>query len=173
MRKSPSFSFNLIEASTHGSPSHSRKSDIENERLPPELINPDEQFPHFSNPSTPGPSTPGDSPNPSYPFPQPKHYAGSGSRNGSGGPQSPTSPTSGMMPGAFRPKHMRQQSLGTTTTSPSNRRRSIESTISLIREAAEGGGQDESELRNIADQISKPAGPPASSSRWHGRGPSA
>lgn len=155
----------------------SRKSDIENERLPPELINPDERLPHFSNPSTPGPSTPGDSPNSaSYPFPQPNHYGGAGgsaTRKGNGGPQSPTSPTSGMMPGAFRPKHLRQQSLGTTTTSPSNRRRSIESTISLIREAAEGGGQDESELRNIADQISKPAAPPATTSRWHGRGPSA
>lgn len=142
-----------------------RKSDIENERLPPELINPDDRLPHFSNPSTPGDHS--STSTPSYPFPQPKTYTAA-----NGQPASSSSPN---MPGAYRPKHVRQQSLGTTTTSPSNRRRSIESTISLIREAAEGGTDDDPELQNLADQISSGSGPNTGSgpSRWHGRGPSA
>lgn len=38
-------------------------------------------------------------------------------------------------PGRFRKGHGRQSSLGTTMTSPSTRRRSLENTISMIREA--------------------------------------
>lgn len=148
-----------------------RKSDIENERLPPELINPEDVNSHFSNPSVPG--TPGDSNgSPAYPFPTPNPYSPStpgrsGATNGSAGPSAGR---------PFRPNHVRQQSLGTTATSPSNRRRSIESTISLIREAAEGGEHDDPDLANLADQISNvgpPAKAPAATGRWHGRGPSA
>lgn len=142
-------------------PVNSRKSDIENERLPPELINPEDANPMFSNPSTPGAESS------TYPFPQPNHYgtpARQGSSNGGAGSEQP-----------FRPKHLRQQSLGTTSTSPSNRRRSIESTISMIREAAAGGEDDDPELQHLADQLSNVSAPkPKSptSSRWHGRGPS-
>ncbi|KAG1819330.1 hypothetical protein EV424DRAFT_1404505 [Suillus variegatus] len=38
----------------------------------------------------------------------------------------------------FKRRHDRQASLGTTTTSPSMRRRSMESTISMIHEALDG-----------------------------------
>ncbi|KAF8318716.1 serine/threonine protein phosphatase 2B [Clavulina sp. PMI_390] len=156
-----------------------RKLDIENERLPPELINPEEMNPHFSNPSTPnesGPSTP------TYSFPTPVHYP-----PGSTGRAQPDATNGGNSISApFRPKHVRQQSLGTTATSPSNRRRSIESTISLIREAAEGGEHDDPGLAHLADQlanvgVNKAAAAPAPTtaskggilgSRWHGRGPS-
>lgn len=147
-----------------------RKSDIENERLPPELINPDEVIPHFSNPSTPGESS--NVTSPSYPFPTPHPYSSTAAKPaGANG-----TPRPGGMP--FRPKHIRQQSLGTTTTSPSNRRRSIESTISLIREAAEGSEQDHPDLQHLADQLSNAPPKPAATSnapttgRWHGRGPS-
>lgn len=40
-------------------------------------------------------------------------------------------------------------------TSPSTRRRSIESTISLIKEAVDGR-QDSSEVTELADQLSSP-----------------
>lgn len=49
---------------------------------------------------------------------------------------------------AFIPDHARQQSLGTTKTSPSTRRRSVESTMYLIREAVEVG-TDESHLAGL------------------------
>lgn len=57
-------------------------------------------------------------------------------------------------------------------TSPSNRRRSIESTISLIREAAEGSGDvDDPNLQEIAERVSSPT----TNSKLpfgHGRAPS-
>ncbi|CAD6941795.1 hypothetical protein CF336_g8732 [Tilletia laevis] len=61
----------------------------------------------------------------------------------------PTSPGgSGAVLGAHRRGHTRGASLGTTQSSPSNRRRSLESTISLIREAMEGkDGKDEETLQ--------------------------
>jgi serine/threonine-protein phosphatase 2B catalytic subunit len=74
------------------------------------------------------------------------------------------------MPGGYRPHgHLRQSSLGTTTTSPSTRRRPIENTISLIREAAEGRGDEDPDLESLADQLSKTS---TNYSAWHGRGPS-
>lgn len=39
-------------------------------------------------------------------------------------------------------------------TSPSTRRRSVESTISLIREAVDGRGEDDQELEAMADRVS-------------------
>lgn len=153
---------------------YSRKSDIENERLPPELINPEDGLPHFSNPSTPYESAG----SPAYPFPTPRPYVPATptrSPNGSGIiPTTPsngqTSPAGGLRGGVAGRGHLRQSSLGTTTTSPSNRRRTIESTISLIREAAEGGDDDDPELSNLADQLAKTSTAP--STKWHGRGPS-
>jgi serine/threonine-protein phosphatase 2B catalytic subunit len=79
----------------------------------------------------------------------------------SGAPGSPAfpSPSSPTMGGAFRRGHGRQQSLGTTSTSPSTRRRSIENTASLIREAMDEKGPDgHSELETLADSLSSPGG---------------
>jgi serine/threonine-protein phosphatase 2B catalytic subunit len=53
--------------------------------------------------------------------------------SGSAGPGSPVSPGA-----AFRRGHGRQASLGTTMTSPSTRRRSLESTMSLIQNVWDG-----------------------------------
>ena len=144
-------------------PPSRRKSDIENERLPPELIDPQESLPHFSNPSTPVDNSPRNQ-TPAYPFPMPSVP--------SARPEvSPYAPSPPPLTTPYRRGHARQSSLGTTMTSPSNRRRSIESTISLIREAAENGENDHPDLQELAEQISSP-----SSNRpspfGHGRGPS-
>ncbi|WFD01105.1 protein-serine/threonine phosphatase [Malassezia yamatoensis] len=94
-----------------------RQVDIENERMPPQLIDasgPDSRsttpvnpstFSNVSSPITSGASTPLFEPS-------------SGSRH-------------------HRRGHSRTSSLGTTMSSPSNRRRSIESTVSMIKEALE------------------------------------
>ncbi|KAF8581287.1 Metallo-dependent phosphatase [Ramaria rubella] len=122
-----------------------RKSDIENERLPPDLIDPDseEAKPFLSKPASPSsgartPATQG----------EPENGALSDSLYAT--PDSIVStpafePGSGVVApsnGLFKRGHARQQSLGTTKTSPSTRRRSVESTISMIREAVEGKTED-------------------------------
>lgn len=72
----------------------------------------------------------------------------------SGSPSSPTSPTSSISVTPFRRGHGRQASLGTTMTSPSTRRRSLESTMSLIKEAVDGRvPMQDPELMKLADQI--------------------
>ncbi|KAG8853762.1 3',5'-cyclic-nucleotide phosphodiesterase (PDEase) (3':5'-CNP) [Tulasnella sp. 330] len=128
-----------------------RKSDIENERLPPDLMTPEE----YSNPSTPGEDASFGQANPSAPSTpfKPAPLTGledamSRNRANDGTPGSPVSP------GGFRRGHSRQASLGTTMTSPSTRRRSVESTISLIREAVDGQGEDDQEIEGIADRVS-------------------
>jgi len=133
-----------------------RKSDIENERLPPDLVDPEDSLPHFSNPSTPTTDSGPGTPVPTYPFPVP-HPAPPP-------PQMNYSPAvlAGGSATPFRKGHARQSSLGTTMTSPSNRRRSIESTISLIKEAAEG--DEDPDLRKLAEQVSSPT-------RTQGRSP--
>ena len=124
-----------------------RKSDIENERLPPELIDPESEQAKPHNSATPTSSSGAETPvlsngvegdvasGPLSAIP--------GSMPISGPSPDPGRPTDGL----FRPGHVRQQSLGTTQTSPSTRRRSFESTISLIKEAVEkepdGGKQCE------------------------------
>lgn len=66
---------------------------------------------------------------------------------------SPASPTAGSTIGSpFRRGHGRQASLGTTMTSPSTRRRSLESTMSLLKEAADGKEAD-AEFEQLADQV--------------------
>ncbi|BEJ14350.1 hypothetical protein CspHIS471_0401170 [Cutaneotrichosporon sp. HIS471] len=111
-----------------------RKSDIENERLPPDIIDPDENMP--ASPSTN--STPASPIAPGVP----------------GSPASPTSPTT---PGGFRRGHSRTASLGTTRTSPSNRRRSLENTMELIRDVVDGRDANaDQQVREIAEVISSP-----------------
>ena len=140
-----------------------RKSDIENERLPPDLVDPEDVAPHLSSPGTPSdegrasPSANGI-----------KSAIEAAIANGtttptvtsnadaSATPGTPASGTgSGTISSPFRRGHGRQASLGTTMTSPSTRRRSIESTISLIKEAVDGK-QDSGEITELADQLSSP-----------------
>jgi serine/threonine-protein phosphatase 2B catalytic subunit len=137
---------------------YSRKSDIENERLPPDLVDPEEALQYLSNSATPS--------EPEHP----QHYASPlhgleealAANSIPATPGTPTSPISGSpasgerFVGGFRRGHARQSSLGTTMTSPSNRRRSIESTISLIREAVDGRGDGNAEVEAIAESISSP-----------------
>jgi serine/threonine-protein phosphatase 2B catalytic subunit len=126
---------------------NSRKSDIENERLPPELIDPAE---HFSNASTPAEElvqtsigfTPGHASHGSLASSLEAAIAKGTAELGS--PGAPGSPHQIGSPN-FKRGHGRASSLGTTMTSPSTRRRSIESTISLIREAVDGRGENEND----------------------------
>lgn len=95
-----------------------RKVDIENERMPPSLMDAD-PLTDDTDMSTPMPALTNTLPS------QLAMPVGSG-------PRTPPS-----MP-MHRRTHSRTSSLGTTMSSPSNRRRSIESTVSMIREALEG-----------------------------------
>lgn len=95
-----------------------RKVDIENERMPPSLMDAD-PLTDDTDMSTPMPALTNTLPS------QLAMPVGSG-------PRTPPS-----MP-MHRRAHSRTSSLGTTMSSPSNRRRSIESTVSMIREALEG-----------------------------------
>jgi len=98
-----------------------RGADIENERLPPDLFDadsPEGQAMLQSQPAAPSPT--------SSPSASTTDVTDDGSSVESGSTQGP------------KRKHVRKASLGTMMTSPSTRRRSLESTISLIHEALEG-----------------------------------
>lgn len=146
-----------IKEAIHGF-DDARKSDIENERLPPDIIDPDEDAPASPSLSNSMPHTPDEVPfvpitgpfaghpeaqvgaptgpgSPTVPGPQ---SAGAGD----GSPMSPSTPTlpSGDVPSSplggigasmpWRRGHSRKQSLGTThSSSPSNRRRSLGNTM--------------------------------------------
>jgi len=112
-----------------------RKSDIENERLPPDLYdaNSEEGRAMMSNPPTPSEET--GSPVPANGVSAALEQV-IATDDGIPTPPTPIS-TSPSMGAAFRRGHGRTASLGTTMTSPSTRRRSLESTISLIREAVD------------------------------------
>ncbi|KAJ7098257.1 Metallo-dependent phosphatase-like protein [Mycena epipterygia] len=139
-----------------------RKSDIENERLPPELFDASSEegkaiisaSSSSSIPSTPAEqdldaNTTINAANLEAALAQQNGSAPPLSLNttaatlggaavgspvsGSPSPNSPTSPG-----GTFRRGHGRQASLGTTMTSPSTRRRSLESTMSLIQGVWDG-----------------------------------
>lgn len=140
-----------------------RKSDIENERLPPELFDAESEegraIINSTSSSASLPSTPaeqsfdtseainaakleaalnGTGPAPPPPLSLNTNTSGMSSTGSPvAGSMSPTSPVT---PGtaAFRRGHGRQASLGTTMTSPSTRRRSIESTMSLIQGVWDG-----------------------------------
>jgi serine/threonine-protein phosphatase 2B catalytic subunit len=138
--------------------SRRRKSDIENERLPPDLVdaNSEEGKAYISSsmPETPAEGSQGDrvlSPNG---VEAALEEAFSSSPSSPISPQTPTagSPLSVSGPVTpFRRGHGRQASLGTTMTSPSTRRRSIESTMSLLKEAADG--KEDAEYEQLADQV--------------------
>lgn len=116
-----------------------RKSDIENERLPPDIIDPDVNMP----------ASPSSTSVPASPI----------AAQSSGMPASPVSPSSPSTPGgsAFRRGHARQTSLGTTRTSPSTRRRSLENTMELIRDVVDGRDANaDQQVRELAEVISSP-----------------
>ncbi|EPQ29731.1 uncharacterized protein PFL1_02951 [Pseudozyma flocculosa PF-1] len=121
-----------------------RKVDIENERLPPDLIDADEA----------GPASPAGEGRVSSPSMD--DFSGSSTTSPTASPKTPSSP----MAGGHRRGHSRTSSLGTTMSSPSNRRRSLESTVSMIREALEGGdGAEDKSLEKLANDISSPSSP--------------
>ncbi|KAG1887673.1 Metallo-dependent phosphatase-like protein [Suillus subluteus] len=120
-----------------------RKSDIENERLPPELFDAEEAKAFLAQ-SGSLPTTPADTVD--SPVSPGGASAGLDTSMSSGSLTSLTSPLSSGQIGSprtpfntpFKGRHGRQASLGTTMTSPSTRRRSLESTISMIQEALDG-----------------------------------
>lgn len=120
---------------------YSRKSDIENERLPPDIIDPEEG----------GVVSPGAS-QPTSPVAPPESVSSISASTT--GPSSPVSPSSGA---SWRRGHGRQASLGTTKTSPSTRRRSLENTMELIRDVVDGRDANaDSNVRELAEVISSP-----------------
>lgn len=127
-----------------------RKVDIENERLPPDLIDADDpeaqaaalaeiqeekaQMSHFK-------------------------FGQTGTQVVAASPSSPggrSSPSSGPSSGGHRRGHSRTSSLGTTaTSSPSNRRRSLESTVNMIKEALSGEeSMDDANMEHVANELS-------------------
>ncbi|KIJ99106.1 hypothetical protein K443DRAFT_680256 [Laccaria amethystina LaAM-08-1] len=142
-----------------------RKADIENERFPPDLFDPasEEGKAIISQPTTPAETA--------EVAPEPvtsngvaaglEKKATPGKIDTSPAPTPPTSafsphsPTS-VSPGGFKRGHSRQASLGTTMTSPSTRRRSLESTMSLIQgvlEGSEGRINEEEPVDGLADRM--------------------
>ncbi|KAL4073687.1 Metallo-dependent phosphatase-like protein [Scleroderma yunnanense] len=117
-----------------------RKSDIENERLPPELFDAEEakaylaQAQNQSLPDTPSENIPDGTFGSSQ---STSSLPSTGSLPSVFGQPTP-SPSMPPARTPFRGRHGRQASLGTTMTSPSTRRRSLESTISMIQEALDG-----------------------------------
>ena len=123
----------------------SRKSDIENERLPPDLFDADSEEGKAILGSSSLPSTPAEGAvQPAPPAPNgvaeaiaakitPSRINTGISSLSQPSSVSPISPS-----GSKKGGHSRQASLGTTMTSPSNRRRSLESTMSLIQGVLEG-----------------------------------
>jgi len=142
-----------------------RKSDIENERLPPELFDADsvEGRAILSNSIPTTPSEPDISaaaiPVNGIPEGLEKLMAARGSplsRINTFVPPSGSqhSPSGNMTPGGFKRGHSRQASLGTTMTSPSTRRRSLESTMSLIQGVLEGNKpEDDDSIDNLANRL--------------------
>ncbi|KAJ6478151.1 Metallo-dependent phosphatase-like protein [Mycena vitilis] len=127
-----------------------RKSDIENERLPPDLVDASSEegkalmssgSSSNSGASSPMPSTPTDEPDLSLGAASPSASPALGDKAldtaatpSAGSPSPSPSPTGS----PYRRGHGRQASLGTTMTSPSTRRRGLEDTISLIQGVWDG-----------------------------------
>ncbi|KWU44430.1 Metallo-dependent phosphatase [Rhodotorula sp. JG-1b] len=119
-----------------------RKSDIDNEHLPPDLIDPED----FAAPGSPVPMV--ESPVRERDSPLES-------------PGSPSSPGGGSSGTPFKRHHRRQSSLGTTRTSPSTRRRSLENTISMIREAM---SKDDLSMEELAEKVAGTESPRSPSS---------
>lgn len=132
-----------------------RKSDIENERLPPDLIDADdpeasaeffkqqellrqqEMAEHGAAAGGAGSSQPSPVRGPFDSFKGGNAFASHPASPSMGTPSSPI--TGGSTSTGHRRGHSRTSSLGTTaTSSPSNRRRSLESTVNMIKEALSG-----------------------------------
>ncbi|THG98897.1 hypothetical protein EW026_g3375 [Hermanssonia centrifuga] len=135
-----------------------RKSDIENERLPPDLYDAEseEGKAMMSQPSTPE-ATPS-SPVPANGVSEALERVITTNSPAPPSPISPISPTSPSSPSSISPfrraGHARQASLGTTMTSPSTRRRSLESTMSLIKEVYDGkSSSQDAELDKLANTV--------------------
>lgn len=172
-----------------------RKSDIENERLPPDLYDASEiegmeefstspvagpmspgsprssglfesgvspmsgvidtstgtSLPDLSSgPSSPGAISPGGAASP--PLPETPRR---GSIGGTASPPISGTPEPGMTrSGSFKRGHSRQSSLGTTMTSPSTRRRSLEGTLQMIRQAMDAKDQV---IEDLADGVATTA----------------
>lgn len=144
-----------------------RKSDIENERLPPELFDADSEEGKAILSSQP--TTPSESAIPPPPI-SPNGVAEGLEKAMMGQPISRVSTSSGSpsppvpapgspiatSPGGFKRGHSRQASLGTTMTSPSTRRRSLESTMSLIQGVLDGNGridEDDSGVNSLTNKM--------------------
>lgn len=156
-----------------------RKSDIENERLPPDLVDAAdvEGMEEFATSPTMAPMSPGSptggsamsgvietTSNKDLPplntdltsSPTMPETPRRGSVGSTGSPMgSPLSGMTGISPsGSFRRGHSRQSSLGTTSTSPSTRRRSLEGTLQMIRQAMDAKDQV---LEDLADGVANAA----------------
>ncbi|KAF7796159.1 hypothetical protein EIP86_007333 [Pleurotus ostreatoroseus] len=136
-----------------------RKSDIENERLPPDLYDAmsEEGKAILSQPTSPEPSAAEPvSPNGVTEALKTAIASSSSAPSSPISPSLPTTPTSptSISPSPFRRGHGRQASLGTTMTSPSTRRRSLESTMSLIKEVYDGKtATADAELDKLANTV--------------------
>lgn len=164
-----------IKDAIHGF-DEARKSDIENERLPPDLIDandPEAAAEYFrqqqllhEQEAASGGDTPMQDATANVTSGPPKMrkpgFTGWGttpeSTPTSPSVGAPSSPISGSGSGTHRRGHSRTSSLGTTaTSSPSNRRRSLESTVSMIKEALSGEETgDDNQLQKLSDDISSP-----------------
>ncbi|BGP48973.1 3',5'-cyclic-nucleotide phosphodiesterase (PDEase) (3':5'-CNP) [Rhodotorula kratochvilovae] len=160
-----------------------RKSDIDNEHLPPDLIDPedfaavaaaassgDEEGDVFGDIASPiGGSTAPTSPEMGggvSPELTAKEPASPGlvdtptsEKDSPMGSPSSASPSTDGSP--FKRHHRRQSSLGTTRTSPSTRRRSLENTISMIREAM---SKNEPSMEELAEKVAGNESPRSPSS---------
>lgn len=138
-----------------------RKSDIDNEHLPPDLIDPEdfkpagglseedrssinESIASAASPGTTAPSSPDGRPSAGSPVDSPG-----------------MSPLEENASARFRKGHGRQSSLGTTRTSPSTRRRSLENTIQTIREAM---SKTDSSMEELAEKVATGSESPRSPS---------
>ncbi|KAH6905359.1 serine/threonine-protein phosphatase 2B catalytic subunit A1 [Coprinopsis sp. MPI-PUGE-AT-0042] len=152
-----------------------RRSDIENERLPPDLVDADSAEGRAMISSSSIPATPAEAPDSKHTFSATTVAAGlekvlgeglpgrNNTTNPSPGSSGPPSPN----PGGYKRGHSRQASLGTTMTSPSTRRRSLESTLSLIQGVLEGNEKGENE--EVDGLTSKLAGSSPIGSKTPGR----
>lgn len=123
----------------------SRKMDIENEHLPPALVDPNDAYGHDGY----GSSSDGYARRRGIPeFPVPEPYSGSGEAPAPGMPVP--------VPAASPELVGRKPSLGTTmTSSPSMRRRSVENTMALIRDTVDGKKDDDDDMSKLADQLAR------------------